>query len=359
MGSVLTAGARRWSWTVLDWANGLRADRAITEALERGEGAWDDGEQPPSSISRSYIQKILENASAFKSNEKLRAGTQIEIFFPAARSLEVLPEDRPLEFLYQDEHIAVVNKPAGLTMHPSETQHDGTLVNALLHHISDLSGIGGVLRPGIVHRLDKNTSGALVITKTDEAHQKLSQVFSEHSIERVYWALCYGSFAQELLRKSPSLRPPLKIESTIGRNPADRKKMAMNVEGGRKAITFVRKKAEFLIPDSHVRTQPFACWIEAQLETGRTHQVRVHLTSIGNALLGDPVYGTPSEKNQKWLAVPAKIKECVSALPGQALHARVLGFAHPITGERLRFEAEPPETFRRLKEALDEYTVIR
>lgn len=355
-----SAGSRRWSWTVSDWARGLRADRAITEALERGEGVWEDGDSAPASISRSYVQKVLEANSTIQSNVKLKAGAPLEIRFPAARNLEVLPEERALEFLYQDEHIAVVNKPPGLTVHPSETQHEGTLVNALLHHIRDLSGIGGVLRPGIVHRLDKNTSGALVITKTDAAHQKLSQVFAEHAIERVYWALCYGSFAQELLKKTPGTRlDPLRIESTLGRHPTDRKKIAMNVEGGRKAITFARRLSDYLDPEAHVRTRAFACLVEAKLETGRTHQVRVHLASLGNSLLGDPVYGTVSEKSQKWLALPARVRDCVQDLPGQALHARVLGFDHPITGERLRFEAEPPEAFRRLKDVLDGYTRVK
>ena len=227
----------------------------------------------------------------------------------------------------------MVNKPPGLTVHPSSTQKEGTLVHALLHHIKDLSGIGGVLRPGIVHRLDKDTSGALVISKSDRAHVALVEKFSKHDMERVYWALCYGSFKQ----------PSLKIETLIGRNPKDRKRMSSDVKTGRKAITHLKRLENF---------GSYACWVQAQLETGRTHQVRVHLTGAGHSVLGDPVYGTPNSKSAKWLALPSEVREAVAQLPGQALHARVLGFEHPITKKRLRFEAEPPAEFRGVLEAL-------
>jgi 23S rRNA pseudouridine1911/1915/1917 synthase len=252
-----------------------------------------------------------------------------------------VPEDRPLDILYQDEHLVVVNKPPGLTVHPSETQAEGTLVHILLHHVRDLSGIGGETRPGIVHRIDKNTSGALVITKTDVAHRGLADTFSRHEIERAYWALCFGSPAE----------PSGRIESLIGRNPNDRKKMSMEVKEGRRAVTHWRRIEEY----GRSGAKPFASLVEARLETGRTHQVRVHLTGLGHSLLGDPTYGTPSERAPKWLAVPFEIRTLVLRLPGQALHARVLGFAHPVTGEKLRFEAPVPPQFAAVQEALAKY----
>jgi 23S rRNA pseudouridine1911/1915/1917 synthase len=252
-----------------------------------------------------------------------------------------VPEDRALDILYQDNHLVVVNKPPGLTVHPSETQREGTLVHALLHHIRDLSGIGGEMRPGIVHRIDKDTSGALVITKTDKAHRALAETFARHEIERAYWAFCYGS----------PLEASGRIESLIGRNLADRKKMSMTVKEGRHAITHYRRVEEY----GSGRAKPFAAWVEARLETGRTHQVRVHLTGLGHSLLGDPVYGTPSERHSKWLVLPADVREAVQKLRGQALHARVLGFTHPVSGEKLRFEADPPAELQALMDALARY----
>jgi 23S rRNA pseudouridine1911/1915/1917 synthase len=207
--------------------------------------------------------------------------------------------------------------------------------------VRDLSGIGGELRPGIVHRIDKNTSGALVITKTDLAHQGLAKVFAAHRIERSYWAFCYGSPA------SPSGR----IESLIGRSPTDRKKMSMEVKEGRRAVTHWKRVEEYGVP----KTKPFASWIEASLETGRTHQVRVHLTGLGHSLLGDPTYGAPSERHPKWLALPPEVREAVRSLPGQALHARLIGFEHPVTGRHMRFEAEPPPALRAAMETLSKF----
>lgn len=318
-----------------------RADQAILRAYQGGKGQFESGDHssaPP--LSRSQLQKLIESGAltcaghTVRSSEKLPAGAHVRLAIPAPRTLELIPEYRPIEILFEDEHLAVINKPAGLTVHPSETQHEGTLVHILLHRIKDLSGIGGVLRPGIVHRLDKNTSGALVISKTDAAHQKLVEIFSEHRLERRYWALCYGRFAA-----------PARIEGSIGRNPQDRKKMAMNVKGGREAVTHVRSLAHY---GAH------ACWIEAMLETGRTHQVRVHLTAHGNSLLGDPVYGTPTSKNTKWTVLPPRVQAAVREIPGQALHARVLGFEHPITGQAHRFEAEPPQAWLALRQALEE-----
>lgn len=291
---------------------------------------------------------VLADGRPLRAGEKPRPGTLVELRLPEPIALDLVAEDRPLDILFEDAHLLVINKPPGLTVHPSETQTSGTLVNALLHHVRDLSGIGGALRPGIVHRIDKNTSGALVITKTDEAHRSLAETFSRHGIERAYWALCYGS--------PPGGREgkPARIESHIGRSPTDRKKMA-NLDGSgaraRRAVSFYRKLKEYSLP----RRPPFASWVEVTLETGRTHQVRVHLAGIGHSLLGDPVYGPPSERQPKWVALPAEVREAVAALPGQALHARVLGFRHPVTGEDLRFEAEPAPPFSRLLTTLARY----
>ena len=316
-----------------------RADLLILNALEEELGKW-DGECV--SCSRSQLKRLFEekritlDGVSLKANAKVKPGSLIEIQFPSPKSLEVLPEDRPIDVLYEDEHLLVLNKPQGLTVHPSATQSEGTLVNALLHHVKDLSGIGGVLRPGIVHRIDKDTSGALVITKTDVAHRGLAEFFSKHAIERVYWALCYGV--------TPGREG--KIESLIGRDPNDRKRMSTQVKQGRKAAT------HFKVLEAYSK---FASWLEVRLETGRTHQVRVHLTAKGFSVLGDPIYGVPSSKQAKWLTLPAEVREAVEALPGQALHARVLGFQHPVTGKNLRFEAEPPLAFTRLLKALQRY----
>jgi 23S rRNA pseudouridine1911/1915/1917 synthase len=338
----------RWTWTTTE--HGLRADRAIPEALEGGQGQW---EGDPVVCSRSRLQKLIEEGAVSvdgkvlaKSNQKLAPGSQVAIDFPEPRSLDVLPEDKPIEIIYQDEHLLVVNKPARLTVHPSDTQSEGTLVNILLHHVKDLSGIGGALRPGIVHRIDKDTSGALVITKSDRAHQALVETFSKHEIDRVYWALCYGAPA-------PSSKP-VKIEGNIGRSLTDRKKMALLKLGGRHAVTYYRLHEEY--GRTGVGKPPFASWLELTLETGRTHQIRVHLNSIGHSILGDPVYGTPTDRQPKWLALPEDVREAVAAMPGQALHARVLGFKHPVTGEKLRFEAEPPAEFKALLETLKKYS---
>ncbi|OFY99889.1 MAG: hypothetical protein A2Z97_01945 [Bdellovibrionales bacterium GWB1_52_6] len=315
-----------------------RADRMISIALEVGLGK--SSTETPVQTSRTQIQKLLEagfivvDEKPLKSKDRLQAGQIVLISFPAAKALAATPQDLPIDILFEDEHLLVVNKPQGLTVHPSSTQLDGTLVNALLFHIKDLSGIGGTLRPGIVHRIDKNTSGALVITKTDLAHQKLMKVFASHAIDRTYWALCYG------IPKTLSGT----IETTLGRSPSDRKKMAVNVKGGRKAISHYKVLESFYNEKGSVT----ASWIEVKLETGRTHQVRVHLTALGCSIMGDPAYGAPTTRHTKWTALSPKVRTVISSLPGQALHARVLGFEHPVTGKKLHFEAEPPELFKAL-----------
>jgi len=326
-------------WIVAEEDAGDRADRGISKAFPE--------------YSRSQVQKWIEDGHVrsrsrfLKSNTLLMVGEEIEILPPRSRPLELTPENIPIEILYQDEHIAVINKPPGLTVHPSETQQEGTLVHALLFHIKDLSGIGGVQRPGIVHRIDKDTSGALVITKTDAAHHVLSETFAQHDLKRTYWALCYGAPDGKRAQKKG------KIETLIGRHPTDRKKMSSEVKEGRLAVTHYRTLQTYQTAN---QKQPFASLIEATLETGRTHQVRVHLTGLGHSLLGDPVYGTPTARSHKWEQLPRAIQTLVQNLPGQALHARTLGFKHPITGALLHFEAPLPSEYQSLLSSLEDYS---
>ncbi len=335
-----------WTWIVPNSVD--RADTALLKALEAHEGQLEGGPLP--SVTRSQLKRLIEegkvtvNGNPLKASHKLRPGIEIRIEFPPPKPTELIPENLPIDILYEDEHLIVINKPPGLTVHPSATQMEGTLVHALLYHVKDLSGIGGVLRPGIVHRIDKDTSGALVITKTDTAHVALSADFSKHQLERAYWALSYGT-------PEISGQDPLKIESLIGRSPTDRKKMSMKVKVGKTAISYIKRIEEYSLPHK----KPFASWLEVRLETGRTHQVRVHLHGIGHSILGDPVYGTPAENQPKWKALPELIQSAVRNLPGQALHARTLGFKHPITGKHLRFEATPPPAFQNLQNALKNF----
>jgi 23S rRNA pseudouridine1911/1915/1917 synthase len=310
-----------------------RADKYLQELFSENEDL--------DHISRSQIQKLIEsgsilvNGKAIRTKDSIAPASSIEVTLPDPTPIEVVAENIPIQILFEDEHLIVVNKQPGLTVHPSDTQANGTLVNALLYHVKDLSGIGGKLRPGIVHRIDKDTSGALVISKHDEAHTGLAKLFATHDIDRKYWTLTYGA-----LRTHESMR----VETTLARSPNDRKKMAVNIEGGRNAISHFLPLEAYGLPQKI----PFASMVEATLETGRTHQVRVHLNHLGYSILGDPTYGTPNSAQPKWKALPKAVQAAVEALPGQALHARVLGFVHPITGEKLHFEAEPYPEFARL-----------
>ncbi|MBS1959895.1 MAG: RluA family pseudouridine synthase [Bdellovibrionales bacterium] len=312
---------------------GLRADRYLTALFSEQEGL--------DHLSRSQVQRLIENGGILIDSRPIRAkdpvatGAMIEVFLPDPVGIELKPENIPVPLLYEDEHLVVVNKPPGLTVHPSETQKEHTLVNALLYHIKDLSGIGGKLRPGIVHRIDKDTSGALVISKHDEAHLGLSKLFAKHDIRRKYWAICYGS---------PRWHERQTVKTLIGRSPSDRKKMSVNVTDGREAISHFELEREFAVPSK----TPFGSLIEAALETGRTHQVRVHLNHLGYSIMGDPVYGTPASSQPKWKNLPKLVQAAIEELPGQALHARVLGFKHPITGKEMCFEAPPFEAFNTL-----------
>lgn len=275
-------------------------------------------------LSRSGVQKLIDegmitlNGGKTKANYKLREKDIIDVTVPEVKEVEILPEDIPLDILYEDADVIVVNKPQGMVVHPAPGHTSGTLVNALMFHCGDdLSGINGEKRPGIVHRIDKDTSGVLMIAKNDMAHQSLAAQLAEHSITRKYNAVVYNGFNED----------EGTIDKPIGRNPQDRKKMAVTEKHSRHAVTHYRVIE---------RMEKFTL-IEAQLETGRTHQIRVHMTYIGHPLLGDPVYGPKKQPIN---------------LEGQALHARVLGFIHPRTGEYMEFEAPLPPHFEALLERL-------
>ena len=275
-------------------------------------------------VSRSALQKNIEkgnitvNGEKISKNYKLRLGDIVEAELPPPENIDIVPEDIPLDIMYKDDDLIVINKSQNMVVHPAPGHYTGTLVNALMFHCGDnLSGINGVLRPGIVHRIDKDTSGVLVIAKSDLAHKGLSEQLAEHSMKRVYNAIVYNSFSEESGT----------VDRNIDRSKNDRKKMAVVMQGGRNAVTHykvIEKLGKYT-------------WVELQLETGRTHQIRVHMSYIGHPLLGDPVYGP---------------KKCPFNLNGQVLHAKVLGFIHPRTGEYMEFNSELPDYFSSLIERL-------
>jgi len=298
---------------VVEAEDGQRLDFALAQQL---------------GISRSQARRWIDagqvevNGRSLRASARVKTGDAIEATPVEPVALELSPENIPLVVLYEDDALIVVDKPAGLVVHPGPGHPNGTLVNALLHHCDGaLAGIGGVLRPGIVHRLDKGTSGVLVVAKSDAAHTALSEQFHDHRIEREYLALVRGSPGADAGR----------IDRSIGRHPRDRKRMSVRSRRGREAHTAWRVLRRF--PDSD-RT-----WFSITLETGRTHQIRVHLASAGLPIVGDPVYGR------------AKSGEIELARP--ALHARLLGFDHPGSGEHLRFEAPLPEDLAQLLTALE------
>ncbi len=290
-------------------------------------------------LSRARLQALvgegrlsLDGQPVTDASRKAKAGTY-ELRVPPPIAADPEPQALPLSILYEDEHLIVVDKAAGMAVHPAPGTPNGTLVNALLHHCGDsLSGIGGVARPGIVHRLDKDTSGVMVAAKSDVAHQGLSKLFATHDIDRLYVALTRGA-------PSPSAGT---IDTQLGRSLGDRKKMAVLKSGGRQAITHYRVEASFGPQD-----KPLAARVECRLETGRTHQIRVHMASKGSPCLGDPVYGA----GQPAMAVRDEI--AAAGLKRQALHAAVLGFVHPVTGETLRFETPLPPDMAALEAGLE------
>lgn len=276
-------------------------------------------------LSRSQVQKLITdgkvtvNGKNIKSNYRLREKDIIDIEIPDPEPLDIEAEDISLNILYEDSDVIVIDKPQGMVVHPAPGHYSGTVVNALMYHCKDsLSGINGCMRPGIVHRIDMNTSGIIVAAKSDAAHKSLAVQFAEHSINRRYRAIVVGNIKEDTLT----------VDKPIGRNPRDRKKMAV-VEGGKRAVT------HFTVLERFGKYT----YIEASLETGRTHQIRVHMAYSGHPLLGDNIYG--SEKQ------PYK-------LMGQVLHAGLLGFVHPATGEYMEFKSEVPEYFEKLLERFSE-----
>lgn len=286
-------------------------------------------------LSRAQVQRLIDEGQVWVDDAqvrpgfRLKGGERLKITLPDAVPVSLVPEDIPLTVLYEDSDLIVIDKPAGLVVHPAAGHATGTLVNALLYHCRDLSGIGGELRPGIVHRLDKETSGVLVAAKSDVAHRGLAAQFKVHSVERRYIALVYGDVAQESGT----------IDQAIGRHPVDRKKMSGKSRHGRRAVT----RWEVLERFGNERLT----LLELTLETGRTHQIRVHFSEQNLPLVGDPVYGRRNRANG--LADPA-LRAHVQRLKRQFLHARVLGFEHPVTGEHLRFSSALPQE---LQDVLD------
>lgn len=287
----------------------LRVDQYLAECCEH--------------LSRSYLQKLMKagavlvNEKPVKASYKLNEGDRITCYVPKVVEPEILAEPLPLDILFEDKDVILINKPKGMVVHPAPGHTSGTLVNGLLYHCrGELSGINGVMRPGIVHRIDKDTTGVIVACKNDASHRALAAQLKEHSITRRYYAIVHGSFSAD----------EGTVNAPIGRHPVDRKKMSINEKNGREAITHYRVLERL---GSYT-------WIECRLETGRTHQIRVHMASIKHPLLGDEVYGPGN----------CPIKH----LQGQTLHAGVLGFIHPSTGEYREFSAPLPDYFTKLLE---------
>lgn len=289
----------RYDWTIEPSDAGERIDKYISLQNED----W----------SRSQVQawikegRVTVDGEPVKSNYKLQAEDELTLRVPPPREMAILPEQMALDIVYEDSDVVVVNKPRGLVVHPAPGHYSGTLVNGLLAHCKDLSGINGVLRPGVVHRIDKDTSGLLMVAKNDKAHMGLAEQLKEHSVNRTYVAIVHGVIQHEMGT----------IEAPIGRDPKNRQQMAVVFENSKHAVT------HFIVQE---RFKDYTL-VELKLETGRTHQIRVHMKYIDHPLAGDPKYG------------PKQTLE----LNGQALHAKTLGFVHPRTGERLEFEAPLPE----------------
>ncbi len=326
-----------------------RLDKALTAAVPEGIA-----------LSRSRLRHLIE-AGAVRpeggepvTNPKAKvAPAQVWLVeMPAATDIEAAPEDIPLDVVFEDAHLIVINKPAGMVVHPAPGSETGTLVNALLHHCGDtLSGIGGEKRPGIVHRIDKDTSGLLVVAKSDVAHHGLAEQFAEHTMERHYRAIVWGapSAADPRLAgvKGVTFEPGgvIRISGNIARHKTDRKRMAVVTNAGRHAITRTRVLQSFGPSE-----KPVASLVDCWLETGRTHQIRVHMTYAGHALVGDPVYG--SRRAIPKNAIPEAGAEALRAFSRQALHAATLGFVHPISKENMEFSADLPADMKSVLSAL-------
>ena len=292
--------------------SGVRIDKFLAENIDF--------------LTRSMISKLIENGNVFvfdkiaQKSYKCKAGDEISVNVPKPRVLETKAENIPLDIVYEDGDLLVVNKPKGMVVHPAAGHYSGTLVNALMYHCKDnLSGINGILRPGIVHRIDMDTTGSLLICKNDKAHQIIAEQLKEHSITRRYHAIVHGKIKED----------NGVVNAPIGRHPIDRKKMSTKAKNGKHAVTHYTVLRRF----------KDYTYIECELETGRTHQIRVHMASIGHPILGDSMYG------------PSK---CPFKLQGQTLHAKVLGITHPSTGKYIEVDAPLPEYFNKLLKQLEE-----
>tara|TARA_B100001939_G_scaffold347695_1_gene370151 strand:+ start:3666 stop:4721 length:1056 start_codon:yes stop_codon:yes gene_type:complete len=339
--------------TVEDEARGLRLDKFLAERLP--------------DISRSRLKTLITEQQVFLSpssgartiddpSYRVKPGETFELKIPDLVEPEPEGENIPLDIIYEDDHLLVIDKPAGMVVHPAPGSWHGTLVNALIAHCGDsLSGINGVKRPGIVHRIDKDTSGLIVVAKTDKAHKKLAKQFANHSLERAYLAVVWGV---------PNPADGF-IEANIGRDPRNRLKMAVVKEGGKEALTNYRVLRRLEPPRTPTRSggayssgkkvkalrlPPSVSLVECRLETGRTHQVRVHMAAAGHPLIGDPLYG---RRNPPLKNFSEQAREAISGFHRQALHAHVIGFVHPVTGEVLKFESDLPNDMRRLIAALE------
>ncbi len=332
--------------------HGQRLDRVLTAAAD--------------DMSRARVQALIKQGQVTIDGEivvdpgaKLRTGQALAMIIPPAQEAEPKGEALPLDIVFEDGHVLVLNKPAGLVVHPGAGRQDGTLVNALIAHCGDsLSGIGGVKRPGIVHRLDRLTSGLMVVAKTDRAHRSLSEQFAAHGrdgrLHRQYRGFAWNRF----------VRPTLFADGRIGRHPTSRRKMAIVPEPhGREAVTHAMRAAEYAPPDRDADRSAapheavpglIVTEFTAVLETGRTHQIRVHLTALGHPLLGDPVYGRGFASRETQL--PPGVRAALELLDRQALHAEVLAFEHPQTRKACEFEVELPDDLARLQKALSDWS---
>ena len=300
----------RLEFTVAADDSGVRIDKFLADRIE--------------GLSRSAVTRLIDDGKVtvgdkpLKKKDKTVADMTVTVLIDDPQPVDIVPENIPLDIVYEDEHLLVVNKPKGMVVHPAPGNYSGTLVNALMYHCGgDLSGINGELRPGIVHRIDKNTSGLLSVAKSDIAHAGLSAQIKAHSFEREYLAICYGNLKED----------ERTVDAPIGRHKIDRKKMCVTQLNSKPAVTHIKVLERY---------SGFT-YIRCRLETGRTHQIRVHMAYIGHPLAGDDVYG------------PSKV---ITELHGQCLHAYKLGFIHPVTGEYLEFTAEPPESFVRFRDKL-------
>ena len=308
-------------------------------------------------LSRTRLGRLIENGAVMVAGQVVRdprgrvaVGDQVDIDVEDAEESHILPEDIPLEVVFEDADLVVINKPAGMVVHPAPGTPSGTLVNALLAHCGDdLSGVGGMKRPGIVHRIDKETTGLLVVAKSDAAHHGLARQFEKHTVERYYQAIVYGvpDANDPRLRgiKGASFEPGniLKLTTQLARHKTDRQRQAVLFHGGRHAVTRARTVERFGTP-------PVLALMECWLETGRTHQIRVHMAHAGHGLVGDPTYG--GKRKLPKAALPEIAAEAIKTFPRQALHAAVLGFDHPVTGEHVRFEAPLPQDMADLLDAV-------